>query len=166
MKPARATESTPAKTAPLPAYVVRMRPALARAIAGLAYAKIPRPSLAELADDGSERPFPLVTGDRLFLVEVPRTGRADLVTVAGIYDDGTLLVYRGWGWSSNGKNDDDLTALGCAAMPTNCAVLEPVQETSASTLPASVALTGEALFTSPAAGEPKSRGPSGESEAA
>ncbi len=114
-----------------PAYVVRMRPALAAQIIGKAYARIPWPRLPAPAAvvppaiEGDR--LPLKLNDRLFLVEFNggRTGRADLVSVAAMYDDGTLWALRGYGFHQ-GKHDDDLTEVGYRSVPTSCAILEAV----------------------------------------
>lgn len=114
--------------APLPvAHVVRMRPALAEQILNKAYARIPWPCSngSGILGAPSLLPLPLKLGDRIFLVEIEgaRTGRADLVSVAAKFDDGTLYVLRGYGFHQ-GKTDDDLIEIGYQSVPTSCAILE------------------------------------------
>jgi hypothetical protein len=120
-----------------PAYIVRMRPALAAQIANKAFVRIPWPLRA-----GDNAPLLLNHGDRIFLVEYAgaETGRADLVGVEGFANakgfpagypeaPGEVIVRRGYCThrAIDGVGEEGyLAAVGYRAVPTGCAMLDAV----------------------------------------
>lgn len=127
MKRSAYTETT-AETAADPsgrirpvAYVVKMRPALALQLRGKAVAQIPVPQITE------PKNVVLKEGTRILLVEYPRSGRADFVTVMEVdvttNSFPTLKVFRSCGWS-RGRDHDDLTDLNHTSIQTNAPILE------------------------------------------
>lgn len=98
----------------VPATVLHMRPALAKAIVNLYEAWIPRPALTPAVQ----------VGDRLFLVEWAgaSTGRADSVVVLAVEPD-RILIDRRFCWH-RGKHDTDLTMLGMWAREMHVPILE------------------------------------------